>query len=46
MAEAETKTVVQLHPADTNGDGKVSDKEHNIRMIFIGQGKFYKSGIF
>ena len=37
MAEAETKTVVQPHPADTNGDGKVSDKEHEMYMKLLSQ---------
>ena len=36
MAEAETKTVIaqQLHPADTNGDGKVSAEEHKMHLEF------------
>ena len=35
MAEAETKTVIQQpHPADTNGDGKVSAEEHKMHMEF------------
>ena len=32
MAEAETKK--DYHPADSNGDGKVSDKEHEMYMEF------------
>lgn len=34
MAEEEKKIIVQPHPADTNGDGKVSDKEHEMYMEF------------
>ena len=33
MAEEEVK-VTNYHPADSNGDGKVSDKEHEMYMEF------------
>ena len=31
---AEEKIIVQSHPADTNGDGKVSAEEHKMHMEF------------
>ena len=35
MAEEEKKVVVQQpHPADTNGDGKVSAEEHKMHLEF------------
>ncbi len=35
MAEEEvTKTVTAPHPADSNGDGKVSEKEHEMYLEF------------
>jgi len=34
MAEEEVKTKQEFHPADTNGDGKVSEAEHAMYMEF------------
>ena len=34
MAEEEKKVIVQPHPADTNGDGKVSAEEHKMHLEF------------
>jgi len=34
MAEEEIKAAGGFHPADTNGDGKVSDEEHKMYMEF------------
>ena len=34
MAEEEIKAAGGYHPADTNGDGKVSDEEHQMYMEF------------
>jgi len=34
MADEEKVTVTNYHPADSNGDGKVSDKEHEMYMEF------------
>ena len=34
MAEEEIKAAGGFHPADTNGDGKVSDEEHQMYMEF------------
>ena len=34
MAEEEKKIIVQPHPADTNGDGKVSAEEHKMHLEF------------
>ena len=34
MAEEEKKIIVQPHPADTNGDGKVSNEEHKMHLEF------------
>ncbi len=34
MSEEETKVVNQPHPADTNGDGKVSKEEHDMYLEF------------
>jgi len=34
MADEEKKVIVQPHPADSNGDGVVSDKEHEMYMEF------------
>ena len=34
MAEEEKKIIVQPHPADTNGDGKVSKDEHDMYLEF------------
>ena len=34
MAEEEKKVIVQPHPADTNGDGKVSKDEHAMYLEF------------
>ena len=32
MAEEEKKVIVQPHPADTNGDGKVDKVEHEMYL--------------
>mgnify|MGYP001261690936 FL=1 len=34
MAEEEKKVIVQPHPADTNGDGKVDKVEHEMYLEF------------
>ena len=34
MSEEEVKSSNQLHPADTNGDGKVSKAEHDMYLEF------------